>query len=39
MAPNPVHHHRNNTKSANKPFKTKHASKSALKDQQKGKYM
>ncbi|KAJ5305137.1 Mitochondrial dicarboxylate transporter [Penicillium atrosanguineum] len=37
MAPNPVHHHRNSTKAANKPFKTKHASKSALKDQQKGK--
>ncbi|KAJ5133580.1 hypothetical protein N7526_004945 [Penicillium atrosanguineum] len=36
MAPNPVHHHRNSTKAANKPFKTKHASKSALKDQQKG---
>ncbi|KAJ6108372.1 Ribosome biogenesis protein tsr1 [Penicillium sp. IBT 18751x] len=37
MAPNPVHHHRNSTKAANKPFKTKHASKGALKDQQKGK--
>ncbi|KAJ5666049.1 Ribosome biogenesis protein tsr1 [Penicillium maclennaniae] len=37
MAPNPEHHHRNSTKAANKPFKTKHASKGALKDQQKGK--
>ncbi|KAJ5899339.1 pre-rRNA processing protein Tsr1 [Penicillium taxi] len=38
MAPTQtVHHHRNTTKAANKPFKTKHASKSALKDAAKGK--
>ncbi|KAJ6096436.1 Ribosome biogenesis protein tsr1 [Penicillium sp. IBT 16267x] len=37
MAPTQVHHHRSTTKSANKPFKTKHASKGALKEQAKGK--
>lgn len=31
------HHHRSTTKSANKPFKTRHASKSALKERTKGK--
>lgn len=31
------HHHRSTTKSANKSFKTKHATKSALKNQAKGK--
>jgi pre-rRNA-processing protein TSR1 len=37
MAPTQtVHHHRNTTKVSHKPFKSKHASKSALKDQQKG---
>ncbi|KAJ5541022.1 hypothetical protein N7494_006098 [Penicillium frequentans] len=36
MAPTQVHHHRSTTKSANKPFKTKHASKGALKEQAKG---
>ncbi|KAJ5539559.1 hypothetical protein N7513_007891 [Penicillium frequentans] len=35
MAPTQVHHHRSTTKSANKPFKTKHASKGALKEQAK----
>ncbi|KAJ5905803.1 Ribosome biogenesis protein tsr1 [Penicillium subrubescens] len=37
MAPTQVHHHRSTTKAANKPFKTKHASKSALKEKEKGK--
>ncbi|KAJ5495965.1 Ribosome biogenesis protein tsr1 [Penicillium diatomitis] len=37
MAPTQVHHHRSTTKSSNKPFKTKHASKSALKEKAKGK--
>ncbi|KAJ5916817.1 Ribosome biogenesis protein tsr1 [Penicillium tannophilum] len=37
MAPTQVHHHRSTTKSANKPYKTKHASKGALKEQAKGK--
>ncbi|PYI07645.1 DUF663-domain-containing protein [Aspergillus sclerotiicarbonarius CBS 121057] len=39
MAPTPTvqHHHRSTTKSSNKPYKTRHASKSALKDQAKGK--
>lgn len=36
MAPTQVHHHRSTTKSANKPYKTKHASKGALKEQAKG---
>lgn len=31
------HHHRSTTKSSNKPFKTRHSSKSALKDRAKGK--
>lgn len=31
-----VHHHRSTTKASNKPYKSKHASKSALKDQDKG---
>ena len=33
----PAHHHRSTTKTANKPFKPRHASKSALKDRAKGK--
>lgn len=37
MAPTQVHHHRSTTKVSHKPYKSKHASKSALKDQQKGK--
>ncbi|KAJ5173359.1 Ribosome biogenesis protein tsr1 [Penicillium capsulatum] len=38
MAPTQtVHHHRSTTKVSQKPFKTKHASKSALKDKAKGK--
>ncbi|PGH36756.1 pre-rRNA-processing protein TSR1 [[Emmonsia] crescens] len=40
MAPSAVavpHHHRNTTKSANKAFKSKHMSKSAIKDFSKGK--
>ncbi|OOF99414.1 hypothetical protein ASPCADRAFT_126327 [Aspergillus carbonarius ITEM 5010] len=39
MAPTPTvqHHHRSTTKSSNKPYKTRHASKSALKDKAKGK--
>lgn len=37
MAPaQTVHHHRSTTKVSQKPFKTKHASKSALKDKAKG---
>ncbi|KAJ5405439.1 hypothetical protein N7465_006723 [Penicillium sp. CMV-2018d] len=36
MAP-AVHHHRSTTKVSHKPYKSKHASKSALKDQAKGK--
>lgn len=32
-----THHHRSTTKSANKAFKTRHASKSALKERSKGK--
>ncbi|OJK00801.1 hypothetical protein ASPACDRAFT_117305 [Aspergillus aculeatus ATCC 16872] len=39
MAPTQAvqHHHRSTTKSSNKPYKTRHASKSALKDKEKGK--
>ncbi|RDW90372.1 small subunit rRNA maturation protein TSR1 [Aspergillus mulundensis] len=38
MAPTSVqHHHRSTTKTSNKPYKTGHASKRALKDQAKGK--
>ncbi|KAK5136826.1 hypothetical protein LTR08_001748 [Meristemomyces frigidus] len=38
MAPIPSdHHHRSTTKASNKSFKTRHASKSALKDRAKGK--
>lgn len=39
MAPLPTsdHHHRSTTKPSNKPFKTRHASKSALKERSKGK--
>ncbi|GLA00287.1 hypothetical protein AnigIFM60653_008346 [Aspergillus niger] len=39
MAPTQTvqHHHRSTTKSANKPYKSRHASKSALKDKAKGK--
>ncbi|EAW14137.1 small subunit rRNA maturation protein TSR1 [Aspergillus clavatus NRRL 1] len=38
MAPTQtVHHHRSTTKSSHKPFKTKHASKGALKEKDKGK--
>ncbi|RAK96259.1 small subunit rRNA maturation protein TSR1 [Aspergillus ibericus CBS 121593] len=39
MAPTPTvqHHHRSTTKSSNKPYKTRHATKSALKDKAKGK--
>lgn len=33
----PDHHHRSTTKASNKPFKTRHASKSALKERSKGK--
>lgn len=37
MAPTQtVHHHRNTTKVSHKPYKSKHASKNALKDQAKG---
>jgi hypothetical protein len=39
MAPaQTVHHHRSTTKVSHKPYKSKHASKSALKDQAKGTY-
>lgn len=38
MAPNPGHHHRSTTKVAHKPFKSKHASKSALKERSKGTF-
>ncbi|CAI7573853.1 unnamed protein product [Penicillium manginii] len=37
MAPTQVHSHRSTTKVSHKPFKSKHASKSALKDLAKGK--
>lgn len=38
MAPiQPLHHHRSTTKSSNKAFKTRHASKSELKERAKGK--
>ncbi|KAJ6160059.1 hypothetical protein N7497_004596 [Penicillium chrysogenum] len=38
MAPaQTVHHHRSTTKVSHKPYKSKHASKSALKDKAKGK--
>ncbi|KAJ5105789.1 hypothetical protein NUU61_003136 [Penicillium alfredii] len=37
MAPTTVHHHRSTTKTSHKPYKSKHASKSALKDKEKGK--
>ncbi|PYI35312.1 DUF663-domain-containing protein [Aspergillus indologenus CBS 114.80] len=39
MAPTQAvqHHHRSTTKSSNKAYKTRHASKSALKDKEKGK--
>ncbi|KAK5116375.1 hypothetical protein LTR62_007922 [Meristemomyces frigidus] len=37
MVPTTDHHHRSTTKSSNKPFKTKHATKSALKERSKGK--
>src|ERR1700742_5005347 len=40
MSPTQVstqHHHRSTTKTAHKPFKTRHASKSALKERFKGK--
>lgn len=38
MAPiNEAHHHRSTTKGTNKPFKTRHASKSALKEKEKGR--
>ncbi|KAH9827628.1 Protein of unknown function (DUF663) [Teratosphaeria destructans] len=37
MTPLPEHHHRSTTKTANKPFKSKHATKSALKEKSKGK--
>lgn len=38
MAPTQTvqHHHRSTTKSSNKPYKSRHASKSALKDKAKG---
>lgn len=36
MTSNPSHHHRSTTKVAQKPFKSKHASKSALKEKSKG---
>lgn len=37
MAPTQtVHHHRSTTKTSHKPYKTKHASKSSLKDKEKG---
>lgn len=37
MAPTQtVHHHRSTTKTSHKPFKSKHASKGALKDINKG---
>lgn len=37
MAPSIEHHHRSTTKVSNKSFKSKHATKSALKDRAKGK--
>ncbi|KAK1083064.1 ribosome biogenesis protein tsr1, partial [Friedmanniomyces endolithicus] len=37
MTPSSDHHHRSTTKASNKPFKTRHASKSALKERSKGK--
>ncbi|KAJ6008463.1 Ribosome biogenesis protein tsr1 [Penicillium herquei] len=37
MAPTQVHHHRSTTKVSHKPYKSKHASKSALKEKAKGK--
>lgn len=40
MAPaQSVHHHRSTTKVSHKPYKSKHASKSALKDKAKGKIL
>ena len=36
MATQTMHHHRSTTKTTNKPFKSKHASKGTLKDQEKG---
>ena len=36
MATQTVHHHRSTTKTTNKPFKSKHASKGTVKDQEKG---
>ncbi|KAI7049217.1 hypothetical protein KC352_g45874, partial [Hortaea werneckii] len=38
MAPmNTDHHHRSTTKGSNKPFKSRHSTKSALKEKSKGK--
>lgn len=31
-----VHHHRSTTKASNKPYKSRHASKSSVKDKEKG---
>lgn len=36
MAPITQHHHRSTTKSANKAYKPRHASKGTLKDREKG---
>lgn len=36
MAPTQTHHHRSTTKKANKSYKSRHASKGALKEQDKG---
>jgi len=37
MTPSSDHHHRSTTKASNKPFKTRHASKSALKERSKAR--
>ncbi|KAJ5627063.1 Ribosome biogenesis protein tsr1 [Penicillium herquei] len=39
MAPTQVHHHRSTTKVSHKPYKSKHASKSALKEKAKVSYI
>ena len=36
MAAQAVHHHRSTTKSSNKPYKSRHASKGSVKDKEKG---
>lgn len=36
MAPNDQHHHRSTTKASHKPFKSKHLTKGAIKERNKG---